>query len=314
MNNVPSVPGPTSPSWGWGSSGAAAQLPAARDSTTYYWAAHCFQFPNLEWVRLELVTGLWCFAVKALQKEREALNPLSYETLRTPAGSLAELVLGDAQEKTKNPTHVTRGAAVFMLFEYKNVFCEREEIDTTKWLFIHPWNVPREWKLPKKEENPGRALPTPGSSSSGWVWNRECWSCWASAVGGLWRAKMGIVTLLFFTYVFLFDRKRKDKWQEPVQGGFLQLVPSQHCSCSHLSQEGQGWGDTKLLPGCCSLLSLKFWYFKETTPHFSNHHLWIPVELTKYFDFLPAWVSFWGNRTTQDGFQKEQSSNIRGFT
>lgn len=147
---------------------SSAELPAARDLTTCYWAAQGSQFCNLEWLRLELVAGIWVFAVKALQKEREALNPLGYERLQTPAGSLADLVLGDVQERQK-PTHVTRGAAVFMFFEYKNVFCEGEEIDTTKWLFIHPWNVPRERKLPKKEESPGRALPTPGSSSSGWV-------------------------------------------------------------------------------------------------------------------------------------------------
>lgn len=73
------------------------------------------------------MTGLWCFALKALQKEREDLNPLGYETLSTPAGSLAELVLGDVQEKTKKPTRVTRGAAVFMSFEYKNVFCSQKK-------------------------------------------------------------------------------------------------------------------------------------------------------------------------------------------
>lgn len=71
------------------------------------------------------------FAETALQEEREALKVPSYETLWTAAGSLADLVLGDVQERQK-PTHVTRGAAVFMFFEYKNVFCEGEEIDTTK--------------------------------------------------------------------------------------------------------------------------------------------------------------------------------------
>lgn len=46
--------------------------------------------------------------------------------------------------KDKNPHMGQEQLLVFMFFEYKNVFCEREEIDTTKWLFIHPWNVPRE--------------------------------------------------------------------------------------------------------------------------------------------------------------------------
>lgn len=118
---------------------------------------------------------------------------------------------------------------------------------------------------------------------------------------------MGIVTLLFLLMSF-FDRKRKDKWQDPSREGPYTLSPPSTAAALTLPREGQGGGDTKQLPRCCSLLlSLKFWYFKETTPHFSNHHLRIPVELTRYFDFLSGWVSFWGNRTTQDGFQKEQT-------
>lgn len=48
-----------------------------------------------------------------------------------------------------------------MLFEYKNVFCEGEEIDTTKWLFIHPWNVPRERKTAKKGRKPRQSFTHP---------------------------------------------------------------------------------------------------------------------------------------------------------
>lgn len=96
----------------------------------------------------------------------------------------------------------------------------------------------------------------------------------------------------FFYLCPFFDRKRKYKWQDSSREGPYAPSPPSTAAALTLPREGQGGGDTKQLPRCCSLLSLKFWYFKETTPHFSNHHLWIPVELIRYFDFLPGWVSF----------------------